>query len=129
MPYHLIELLIVIAILGILAAVIIPNVSGFIVSGHVSAANSELAAVQTAAEAYTAENPGVAFYIGPANYSATTGVGAFLSAAPKGVYCFDTTGALVTTAGGAAGETSGGPYYPGLVWQVPTSTLPGQFIR
>ena len=39
--FTLIELLIVIAILGILAAVIIPNINGFLTSGRVAAANSE----------------------------------------------------------------------------------------
>jgi type IV pilus assembly protein PilA len=53
--FTLIELLIVIAILGILAAVIIPNVTSFIASSHVSAANSDLAARQTAAEAYVSQ--------------------------------------------------------------------------
>lgn len=54
--FTLIELLIVIAILGILAAVIIPNVSALLVSGTLSAANSEVAAVRTAATAFMAEN-------------------------------------------------------------------------
>jgi len=48
----LIELLIVIAILGIIAAVIIPNVGTFMTMGTVSAANSEADNVQTAALAY-----------------------------------------------------------------------------
>ncbi len=49
--FTLIELLIVIAILGILAAVIIPNVTSFIAKSHVSAANAELAEIGTAGQA------------------------------------------------------------------------------
>ena len=51
----LIELLIVIVILGILAAVAIPQVTKFIRSGKVSAANAELALVKTAVGAALAD--------------------------------------------------------------------------
>ena len=50
----LIELLIVIAILGIIAAVIIPNIAGFLVSGRIAAANTELENVKTASLGYYA---------------------------------------------------------------------------
>jgi len=46
--FTLIELLIVIAILGVLAAVIVPNVTGFIGRGEEEAAAAELVTVQTA---------------------------------------------------------------------------------
>ena len=52
----LIELLIVVAILGIIAAVVIPNLSAFMVTGRISAANTEAENVKTASLAYYAEN-------------------------------------------------------------------------
>ena len=56
--FTLIELLIVVAILGILAAVIVPNLAGFLVTGDVAAANTEAANVESAALAYYADNDG-----------------------------------------------------------------------
>jgi type IV pilus assembly protein PilA len=53
--FTLIELLIVVAILGILAAVVVPNLAGFIGAGSAAAANQEVANVETAAMAYYAE--------------------------------------------------------------------------
>jgi type IV pilus assembly protein PilA len=84
----LIELLIVIAILGIIAAVIIPNIAGFMVSGRIAAANDELANVRTAALGYYA---GVGNNSWPADSDilATTG---YLSGTLKADYTFDADG-------------------------------------
>jgi prepilin-type N-terminal cleavage/methylation domain-containing protein len=46
--FTLVELLIVVAILGVLAAVVIPNVTGLVGSGQTEAAATELNNVQTA---------------------------------------------------------------------------------
>jgi prepilin-type N-terminal cleavage/methylation domain-containing protein len=54
--FTLIELLIVVAILGIIAAVVIPNVGGFMITGRLSAANSEAEHVKTGALAYFGEH-------------------------------------------------------------------------
>jgi len=53
--FTLIELLIVVAILGIIAAVIIPNISQFMITGQLAAANSEAENVKTAALGYFGE--------------------------------------------------------------------------
>ena len=54
--FTLIELLIVVAILGILMAVVIPNVATFMRSGEKAAAQAELSTVQTAIFAAMADH-------------------------------------------------------------------------
>jgi type IV pilus assembly protein PilA len=81
----LIELLIVIAILGIIAAVIIPNIAGFMVSGRIAAANDEMANVRTGALGYYA---GVGNNTWPATSDVLASSG-YLSGTLKAAYTFD----------------------------------------
>ena len=53
--FTLMELLIVIAVLGVLAAVLVPRMGAFLSSGQVAAANTEVANVETAAMAFYAD--------------------------------------------------------------------------
>ena len=75
--FTLIELLIVIAILGIVAAVVALNIGGFFGQGRQQAANTEAHQVQTAVVAYMADNNQSTFNddIGP---TTTTGAEAYL---------------------------------------------------
>ena len=54
--FTLVELLIVVAILGVLAAVVLPNVTGLVDEGQTEAAAAELATVQTAMDVMMAKN-------------------------------------------------------------------------
>ncbi|MCX6399890.1 MAG: prepilin-type N-terminal cleavage/methylation domain-containing protein [Propionibacteriales bacterium] len=76
--FTLIELLIVIIILGVLAAVVVFSVRGITDNGEEAACQTEIRTVETAVEAFYAENNG---------YPATVGdlvAGGFLRTAPTG---------------------------------------------
>ncbi|MFO7996989.1 MAG: type II secretion system protein [Dehalococcoidia bacterium] len=82
----LIELLIVVAILGIIAAVVIPNLGAFMVTGRISAANTEVENVKTASLAYYAENEAW-----PGDSTELEGPDGFIAGDLTGTYSFDST--------------------------------------
>ncbi len=101
--FTLIELLIVIAILGVLAAVAVPNVSSILSSGKVSAANSEVLNVTTGAQAYMGDHSGVY----PASSANLMGTVNYLSALPDATYTFNTSTGKITAATPESGNTAG----------------------
>ena len=104
--FTLVELLIVIAILGILTAVVLPNVAGLAGHGQTEGAKAELVTVQTAMDTMMAKNS-----VSTVNAtSATSDMSAFptgsalypnylRTATTKGTYSCSTTGLVsqVTT--------------------------------
>jgi type IV pilus assembly protein PilA len=114
--FTLIELLIVVAILGILAAVIIPNLTAFMATGNLNAANTEVENVKSASMAYYADHSAW-----PATSAdLTTGTNPYLSGVIKATYTFDggatgygwittvsasTWPSSITWSAGAAGST------------------------
>jgi len=128
--FTLIELLIVVAILGIIAAVIIPNIGTFMTMGTVAAANSEAENVKTASLAYYADAQQW-----PDDTTSTSGNYSFtdyVAGTLKAGYSFDTDGFIdgVSDAGGVGGGTTS-TSYDGIVWQNPVAPTVGhgQWVR
>ena len=96
--FTLIELLIVVAVLGILAAVIVPNLATFLGTGNVAAANTEVANVETAALAYYADHDGA----WPTDADTLTTDG-YLDANAVENYTFNSFGKVIPEHPGAAG--------------------------
>ncbi|MDD5083153.1 MAG: prepilin-type N-terminal cleavage/methylation domain-containing protein [Dehalococcoidales bacterium] len=105
--FTLVELLIVVAILGILAAVIIPNAAGFMISGTLNAANSEAANVKTGATGYYAEQDPPAW---PTD-STVAGFDSYYSGTLKAEYTFDSSGSIT-----AADPEIAGGWGDGITW-------------
>ena len=89
--FTLIELLIVIAVLGALAAVIVPNVGSFLGSANRAAANTEVQNVKTGSMSYLADNGAM-----PVDSDALRGTTDYISEAPKAKYTFDTDSTTIT---------------------------------
>ena len=101
--FTLIELLIVIAVLGALAAVVVPNVGSFLGSANKAAANTEVQNVKTAAMSHLAEHSCF-----PSTSANLTGAGHdYLSGAPDGTYTFNTTTGQISSATAGSGITNG----------------------
>jgi type IV pilus assembly protein PilA len=98
--FTLIELLIVVAILGILAAVVIPNVGGFLTTGTLNAANTEAENVKTAAMAYYADQDPAAW---PDDSSVL--VPNYITGTLKAVYTFNDSGQIDGVSSSDWGDT------------------------
>ncbi len=85
--FTLIELLIVVAILGVLAAILAINLGGFLSTGQAAAANTEVANVETAALAFYADNDAW-----PTSHDTDLFGGNYTSAAANVNYGFDSFG-------------------------------------
>jgi prepilin-type N-terminal cleavage/methylation domain-containing protein len=113
--FTLIEIIIVLAIMGLLAGVIIPNISGFLGTGTLNAANTELGNVKTASLAYYGQSGSW-----PDDSSA---IDAFIDGTPKATYAFDTATGFVI------GVSSVG--WSGINWSAPSApyTQDGRWIK
>ncbi|MDH4299587.1 MAG: type II secretion system protein [Dehalococcoidia bacterium] len=103
--FTLIELLIVVAILAIIAAVVIPNISRFMITGQLAAANSEVENVKTAALGYFGE-----YGFWPADSTVLIAT-QYVTGDLKAVYTIDGCGDAAGTCGGGNGTDGYGWIY------------------
>ena len=130
--FTLIELLIVVAILGIIAAVIIPNIGTFMNMGTLSAANSEAENVKTASLAYYAD-----VQAWPEDTTSASGNYSFadyVAGTLKADYYFNTSGFITGVSTKDAGAVSGdgtAEGYDGIRWENPEAPTVGhgQWVR
>ena len=113
--FTLIELLIVIAILGVLAAIAVPNMSKFMGAGKTEAAQAENANVQAAVDAMMTEEKITSITAFVPQGSATTDMSAFPSSTtaaqqlyPDYLRTATTKGTYSCTAAGTVNQTDTG---------------------
>jgi type IV pilus assembly protein PilA len=105
--FTLIELLIVIAVLGILAAIVVPNMVGYVGKAHISAANTEFNEVQTAATSWMATSNTITAQTGITGSGTSQGVlQDFLSGVLKGTYDISANGVVTPTSSGYTDVTT-----------------------
>jgi len=113
--FTLIELLIVVAILGILAAVIIPNVSTFMSTGTLNAARTEAENVKTASLAFYADNS-----VWPDTSGDLESPIDYIQGTLRGTYAFDDNG-QITASGTSWDDASLTWDETGQTWEKATS--------
>jgi type IV pilus assembly protein PilA len=100
--FTLIELMIAIAIIGILVSIAIPQFTAYKVKGYNAASKSDLKNAYTVAQAYFTDNPGATFdaaVLTAGGYQATQGVVLTITAGTQNTLVLTTTN---PTAGAAA---------------------------
>ena len=102
--FTLVELLIVIAILGVLTAVAVPNVGRFMGRGEVESANTEYSTLQTAVMAIVADagrsdvQPGAVVQGGSITVGGTAyALSDYVTGTIKGTYTVDANGVITGT--------------------------------
>lgn len=98
--FTLLELLVVVLIIGVLAAVAIPKFSGTRDKAYLTAMKSDLRNLMTAQESYMADNATYAAVTGSLTFNASTGVTVTIGAA-------DSSGWNATAAHSATSRTCG----------------------
>jgi len=116
--FTLIELLIVIAILGIVAAVVALNIGGFFGQGKEQAANTEAHQVQTCVIAYMADN-NLSDFDGTVGPATSTGAEAYLMNPGQLQADYTVTDGAVTGASVIANSKWGGCGFSGGLWTCP----------
>lgn len=116
--FTLVELLIVVAILGVLAAVVVPNVGKFIGTGAVEAANTEAHSVQTAVLAHMTAS-GATDYdlpVGPGRTGTTPGPIDYITGSLEATYTI-TNGVIAGAVPVATGKWKDLTYTVDVGWQ------------